>query len=297
MTASERRAGPSGQSGSVTESACTFEIAGEPTIGIVSRAPRVGSLGVLFVVGGPQYRIGSHRQFVLLARALAAAGVACFRFDLRGMGDAGGERADFSGLDAELLAARNAFASLVPELEAVVVAGLCDGASAALLHASAEEAGASLPVRGVVAINPWIRTQRSRAVAEVRHHYRQRFTSADFWRRLLSGQVAIRDALGGFLGASARALRQPSEQAAVDYPERMAEGARALGDRVFWMLSGQDLVAREFEQYAAASPAWRGLLDPTHGNVLRIDEADHTFSREAWRAQVSDAIAAWLKRL
>jgi len=47
--------------------------------------------GVLIVVGGPQYRVGSHRQFVMLARFLADHGVPCMRFDYRGMGDVSGE--------------------------------------------------------------------------------------------------------------------------------------------------------------------------------------------------------------
>jgi exosortase A-associated hydrolase 1 len=190
-----------------------------------------------------------------------------------------------------------AFGRLVPELEGVVLVGLCDGASAALLDAAATGATAELPVRGVVAINPWIRTQRSRAAAEVKHHYGRRFASAEFWRRLLRGEVALGDAVGGFLRACARVLLRPRHRDAVEYPERMAQGARTLAGRVLWILSGQDLVAREFEQYVAASAAWRGLVEPAHGNVLRIDEADHTFSRETWRTQVSEAIAAWVKRL
>ena len=43
--------------------------------------------GLLIVVGGPQYRVGSHRQFVLLARNLSIAGIPVMRFDYRGMGD------------------------------------------------------------------------------------------------------------------------------------------------------------------------------------------------------------------
>lgn len=42
------------------------------------------TIGVLIVVGGRQYRVGAHRQFVSLARALAAAGYPAFRFDVRG---------------------------------------------------------------------------------------------------------------------------------------------------------------------------------------------------------------------
>jgi exosortase A-associated hydrolase 1 len=278
----------------IAERCCVFDIGGDTTIGIASRGPQVGPLGVLIITGGPQYRIGSHRQFVLLARALAAAGVACFRFDLSGMGDAGGSKAEFTELDAEVAAARAAFAREVPALRGVVLLGLCDGASAALLHAVSAEAAGGLPVHGVVAINPWIRTARSRAAVEVRHHYGSRFVSWDFWRRLLTGKVDLGDALGGFARSTMQVLRRPSEPAAA-YPERMAAGARALGGRVLWILSGNDLTAREFEQYAAASPAWRGLLE-VEGDVVRIDDADHTFSRAAWRARIAHAVVTWIAR-
>ena len=60
-------------------------------VGIVSvPTARVASTGVLVVVGGPQYRVGSHRQFVLLARALARRGIAAMRFDCAAMGDSAG---------------------------------------------------------------------------------------------------------------------------------------------------------------------------------------------------------------
>ncbi|HLB84425.1 MAG TPA: hypothetical protein VJK00_06820, partial [Steroidobacteraceae bacterium] len=51
-----------------------IESQGERLIGILHRPQTQGNLtrGVVVVVGGPQYRIGSHRQFVLLARSLAA---------------------------------------------------------------------------------------------------------------------------------------------------------------------------------------------------------------------------------
>ena len=46
---------------------------------------------VVVLVGGPQYRVGSHRQFVLLARELCRRGIAVLRFDFSGMGDSDGE--------------------------------------------------------------------------------------------------------------------------------------------------------------------------------------------------------------
>jgi len=64
---------------------------------------------VLIIVGGPQYRVGSHRQFVLLARHLAAQGIPVMRFDVRGMGDSKGKPRNFGQLDDDLRAATDCF--------------------------------------------------------------------------------------------------------------------------------------------------------------------------------------------
>ena len=55
----------------VRESVLQFDCAGESLIGIVSQPAAVPlAVGIVIVVGGPQYRAGSHRQFTLLARDL-----------------------------------------------------------------------------------------------------------------------------------------------------------------------------------------------------------------------------------
>ena len=66
----------------MTARALSFPCNGAPLVGIVHPAERPGRTGVLMVVGGgPQYRVGGHRQLVLWARQLAASGVAVMRFD------------------------------------------------------------------------------------------------------------------------------------------------------------------------------------------------------------------------
>ena len=65
-----------------------FSCGGDQLVGMVH--PAAARLGVVIVVGGPQYRVGSHRQFVLMARDLAREGYPVLRFDYRGMGDSDG---------------------------------------------------------------------------------------------------------------------------------------------------------------------------------------------------------------
>lgn len=77
----------------VQEHALAFACNDSWLYGILSIPENTSSRGVLVVVGGPQYRAGSHRQFTLLARDLAAYGVPVLRFDCRGMGIAKVNRA------------------------------------------------------------------------------------------------------------------------------------------------------------------------------------------------------------
>jgi len=64
---------------SAQELAFTFDCEGETLVGILHQPTRPSQgrdaqrTGVVVVVDGPQHRAGSHRQFVHLARHLAAA--------------------------------------------------------------------------------------------------------------------------------------------------------------------------------------------------------------------------------
>ena len=50
------------------ETALTFACQGETLLGVLSEPPSPTDTCMLIVVGGPQYRAGSHRLFVQLAR-------------------------------------------------------------------------------------------------------------------------------------------------------------------------------------------------------------------------------------
>src|SRR5881398_3691346 len=85
-----------------TEQAISIECEGDALVGILHEPTSPAEVGVVVIVGGPQYRVGSHRQFVLLARTLAAAGFAVLRFDYRGMGDSSGEQRSFEAASADI---------------------------------------------------------------------------------------------------------------------------------------------------------------------------------------------------
>ncbi|MGZ5200780.1 MAG: hydrolase 1, exosortase A system-associated, partial [Telluria sp.] len=87
-----------------SERALAFPCGGDWLYGVASLPAQAGACGVLIVVGGPQYRAGSHRQFTLLARSLADAGIPAMRFDYRGMGDSDGGVRSFESVDEDIRA-------------------------------------------------------------------------------------------------------------------------------------------------------------------------------------------------
>jgi len=274
------------------DQAVAFRCAGEPLYGVLSLPEQPSPRGVLIIVGGPQYRAGSHRQFTLLARTLAARGIPVQRFDYRGMGDGGGAQRDFSDVVLDVRAAVDHFMAAVPGMREVVLWGLCDGASAALFYASQDAR-----VRGLVLLNPWVRTEAGAARATLKHYYRGRLLQGELWRKLFSGQF---DA-----GAAWRSLRQllaasgakPAAHAGdppADLPSRMLASWSRFKGPVLLILSGADLTAKEFTDLADASPAWQKLLERSGTTRHQLDDADHTFSRRVWRDQVADWTANWV---
>ena len=256
--------------------------------------------GVVLVVGGPQYRVGSHRQFTLLARDLAQQGVPVLRFDYRGMGDSEGDMRDFLDIDADLRAAIDAFIAELPDVREVVLWGLCDAASAAMLYAPQDPR-----VAGLVLLNPWARTEEGVARAYLKHYYLSRIMQGGLWRKILRGRFDYAAAARSFLSLCANALRRKNAKAAEPHstaevgraslPERMLSGFSRFQGRSLIIIGSADLTGREFLDMARA-PAWRKLMRGKRVSQHTLPQADHTFSRQVWRDQVAQWTADWLRR-
>lgn len=273
------------------EEAIHFACDSETLFGILARPEQPADLGIVVVVGGPQTRVGSHRQFVLLARALAAAGHPALRFDVRGMGDSNGAQRNFEHITPDIAAAIDALRELCPAVRRIVLWGLCDAASAALLYC---EETRDPRIAGLCLLNPWVRSEATLAKTQVKHYYGQRLLQREFWAKLLSGRLNILAALAELL----RKLGQASSRSAPapGFQERMARGWNHFTGPILLILSGDDYTAKEFLEYAAGAPSWRGLLE--QAGITRVDVAgaDHTFSSQQWRNSVENACLDWLKR-
>lgn len=281
-----------------TEQAVIMNGDAEPMVGIVSRPEEPGALGLVVVVGGPQYRVGSHRQFVLLARCLAKAGFAVLRFDYRGMGDSPGEPRSFESIDDDIALAVNALQQACPAVTQVVLWGLCDGASASLLYTGRR---ADARIAGLCLLNPWVRSDSTLARTHLKHYYLDRLLQRDFWANLWRGQWAWRQSLAGLL-QSVRAL-QPAPAAlttpdeGAPFQSQMARSLKQYKGKVLLILSEPDTTAQEFLECAATDPDWQGVLQRPGVQRLDVAQADHTFSSAEWRALVEQAVLQWMTRL
>lgn len=278
------------------EAAFFFECANESLLGIEAVPAEPTDTGVVIVVGGPQYRVGSHRQFTLLARSLADGGIATLRFDYRGMGDSTGEPRSFEDIALDIRCAVDAFFARVPALRRIVLWGLCDGASAACLYAVTDPR-----VHGVVLANPWIRTEQTEAKAYLTQYYGRRLLDRGFWRKVVGGTFRLVPAvrsLGDNIAAASKGLRrggQDTRESASGLPARVLEAINAFSGRTLVVLSDNDLVAAEFKDMMQAA-RWKTMVARVAVECRNIDAANHTFATAAWRDAVAEASVEWIDR-
>lgn len=278
---------------SSVEDPLIFSCAGERLIGILHRPHDPETTGVVLVTGAPQYRVGSHRQYVLLGRRLAEAGFPVLRFDYRGMGDSEGEFVGFEGVNDDIRAAIDCLFKEVGGLQRVALWGLCDGASAAAFYAPRDSR-----MCGLILINPWVRTLGTVAQARIKHYYRAQLSSPDFWRRLVRREVRPGQAVKGLWrsmrAASATAsAREPAD----DLPVRVADSLRRYEGPVLLILSGADLTAQEFDTAVLGTSVMGAWQNEPRVTVQRLERANHTYSRRPWRDQVHGWTEAWLREL
>ena len=276
------------------ESPVLLDCQGSEMLGICTQPDTPHVLGFMVVVGGPQYRAGSHRQFLLLSRHLAAAGHAVLRFDLRGMGDSGGAPRSFETIDEDIAAGIAGLRQHCPGVEQVVLFGLCDGASAALLYCARQK---DARVAGLCLLNPWARSEATLAQTHVKHYYLDRLRQRDFWLKLAGGKLGIWTSIKEFGANLQRAKVKPGAGHAPDFQHLMALALTQFAGPILLILSGNDYTAKEFTQWARSEPRLHRLAQLPNLQMLEIADADHTFSSAHWRGQVEQAAQRWMGQL
>ncbi|WP_168427381.1 hydrolase 1, exosortase A system-associated [Candidatus Colwellia aromaticivorans] len=282
----------------MNETPLVFTSQNKRLVGIIHQPEEAFTQGLLLIVGGPQTRVGSHRQFLLLARSLAKKGIAVFRFDYQGMGDSEGELSDFYSVLPDVDNALKVFVQQCPTLERVALWGLCDAASVAMVYAAY-----SPPiVDQLILLNPWVRQTQSKAQAVLKHYYLKKIMSSQFWWSLFCGKLnvvsSIKDVLGQFKKAyfsgcssqlqveQKKSMRQLPQLTEDNYISYMQQGLEAFNGNVSLIMSGEDLTAKEFEQLISKDDKWKQCMKDKCSARLDVADANHTFSTKAWRTEV-----------
>lgn len=288
----------------MNERAIRFDCHGAPLVGIfhpaASPAPR---RGVLMVVGGgPQYRVGGHRQLVLWARKLSSEGYPVLRFDYRGMGDSHGDFLGFEDADDDIRAGIDQLLQESPGLEEIILWGECDAAAAILFYAYRDPR-----VKGLVLLNPWARTEAGQAKTVLRHYYLNRIMQPSFWRKVFSFQFNILDSVRSaipLIAAAKGASGKNNDVAADPYaplprsaslPDRLYTGFHRFKGPVMLVMSGRDYIAREFNDLIRDSSPWQTAIAAKPTTRFDLEDGDHTFSSREWRDQVVNWGLSWLR--
>ncbi|MET0087450.1 MAG: hydrolase 1, exosortase A system-associated [Sedimenticola sp.] len=254
------------------------------------------SKGVLIVVGGPQYRVGSHRQFVQLSRALAASGFPVLRFDYRGMGDSTGSFSGFEDISEDINCAIDSFQRINPTVQEIIIWGLCDAATAASIYAHKDNR-----VTGLILLNPWVRNEQTEAKAYIKHYYVKRVLNKNFWHKLFSGKFKIMNSIKSLISLLNKSRGKRSDESPgsvqMSLADQMEMGFSLFKGKALLFLSGNDLTAAEFDDTVSVSKSFSELLMDERFTIERVTDADHTFSRREWKSIVESKSGAWINAI
>lgn len=289
----------------MSESPCreipvVFDCQGQDLVGIAHVPPTPGDTGIVCVIaGGPQYRAGVGRNMVLMARNLAATGVAVFRFDHRGLGDSGGEFGGFEHTHDDIQAAVDCFRRTVPEVRRIVLWGGCDAASGCMIHGCDIEGVASM-----VLGNPWITTTQIQAAVQ-QQHYLTRLRQWSFWRKLLRFEYDLMSYARAAMQRLSSRLRSaapeggdaPAPSGADVWINRMLDGLQRFDGPVLFLMSGQSLVSKEFDELLGSNRDWAEVCQRPNCQRLDLPHADQTFSTADSRRRVNEALRNWVRQL
>lgn len=260
------------------ETPVIFKSNNNQLVAVHHHANNSSNLGVVIVVGGPQTKYGSHRQFVELARSLAKNNIHVFRFDYTGAGDSEGDVSSFTEIDADISAALSCFSRQVPQLERITLWGLCDAASAISLYLTTDYHPL---ISSVILLNPWVRQPSSEAKIYLRSYYINRLMQKSFWTKLLQGKF-------NFL-RSAHDIKSFANEAKssveMSFVDQMLAGLSRFKGRINIIQSENDLTGQEFKLLISQNAQWKKLQ---FSSYTIIDGANHTFSKKEWKKKVEE---------
>lgn len=264
------------------EEPVVFNCEGCRLVGIVTLPAAPIETGLVIVVGGPQYRAGSHRQFTLLARHLADRDIASIRFDYRGMGDSEGQRQDFNDIGPDIQAAIDTLLARSSATRRIALWGLCDAATAAAIYAHHDAR-----IEQLIMLNPWV--THSIARMRVKTYYPQRIGQTSFWSKLFALEINILTAAKNLMRDLKNAYQTSASDDTVPRLEintSMLYGLENFHHNTLIIIGERDLTGQSFRALVDTDPHWRKVCQGA--SFQMISDADHTFSNRGWRNQVAE---------
>jgi hypothetical protein len=145
----------------------------------------------------------------------------------------------------------------------------------------------------------------------LRRYYLRRLFDPGFWRGMLVGGVDLRRALGGVCAAfrDARAGEQqrglsaahtdssPPSRTLLPVDARLRDALIRYEGPVFLALSGNDMTANEFRQFARDQRGLRRRLRRSDVTDCLLPDADHTLSQRDCQESFERKLLAWLERM
>jgi len=306
-----------GPTRSLNDEIVPFTSGGHRLPGILSRParPLAGAPGVLLLSPGLKHRVGPHRLHLKLARFFTERGLAVFRFDFHGTGDAEGElfsdevpvlhEAVQNGHFAENAADAVAAFCAASGVTRVIACGLCGGAITGLYAAERDPRvvgliGFQLPVK-VLDQQADFADQISGEFSDfILTLYLKKLVSPAAWRKFLGGRSEYRliwktatRRLGRLVGRRAPAAPAARREIPGGMNRNFLRAYDAVEPRLamLWIYSEQERARYDFEgDFEQICLAGRAR---PYTKVV-IPESNHEFAPDAAQQQLLASIDAWL---
>jgi pimeloyl-ACP methyl ester carboxylesterase len=261
-------------------------------VGIVTRVVSAASAvrpAILILNTGIIHRVGHHRMFVSMSRALAAVGYTVLRFDFSGIGDSDPRDDGLSPVDACMAEINEALDWLERDGKAsrMILVGLCSGADHAVLYGHTDPR-----IVGLVLMDPSIPPTLRYYV----HYIGQRLKQASSWFNLLSGRSrALRTLIRLKLHIAQPkwiARRHPLQNRV---PRQTVEGH--YQDSVDKGIEILAIFTEETTRQTYREQMIEALPNVTFGDRLRLEffpGSDHTFGLESDRIRLTQLILQWV---
>jgi alpha-beta hydrolase superfamily lysophospholipase len=282
-----------------------FGVLTEPDVPFTKDVPLL-----ILTNAGSVHQVGPNQIYVELSRGLAASGFSTLRLDLRNLGDSiragvAQENHPYPSTASEDVSRAVDWAKRERGYGRTVVGGICSGAYTAF------HAGLSLPpgaLSGALIINPltfyWregmsLQTPPASQTIKQAKQYQQSVRDPQKWLKLLRGEVHLRSIAGFMLRrsreSSEAALRTTLEELRLITPRPLATDLARfcdLGLRADFVFSRSDPGYEVLR--SGAGPRLRRLERRGQLSTAFIEQADHTFSRREWRAELVKAVLSRL---